>query len=435
MTEKTTPLSFGTQPDSLRQLIPKTAPLSIMQGLPAMLGISKFTTHVTISGMGPNDDVLLPNDALEPESTEIIHATSKRVQLKRAYERTSARLAHAVKRLKQKGLYMPSVKAISELVLDDSRPDIQSTVGLLGCLLGGPETKGALWGHEGYDGLTDEEYEKAIELVMFLTEPDTVYSKNMYAPLLDKHIREIYAAVVLIHYATYQKKLLDDEFKDQTRINEAIEEYGGYERALAIISADMAEIKRTAEEKLRLETEKIQTATSERETDLEKRVRTAEKRVKRSETELASAERRISEQSAEIKALRGKIAEMEIALEHRNEQLSGMIAAIPETDAELPDLPDDVLVIGGHQNVIARFRTKYPKWRYIHGHDKKCDDIAQPACVFLLPVDLSHSVQHRALSMISPDTPVIKIDSTNVDRMETDMKKAYANIIPADTSK
>lgn len=436
MNEKTTPLSFGKQPSCLQKLMPEVKKMSVETGTQSLVGTSKFAAEVTLAhaeDIKEDMTTLWSVDALEPGKSLGAHASTKGAEIKRAYNRTSERLAHAVKRMKQKGLHKKCVYEISKLCLDDKNPRTASAIGLLGCILGGPESKGALWAHEGYDDISDETYEKAIELVMFLTENETMYSQNMYAALLNKHIDEIYVAAVLIHCATYQKKLLEEQRQELKKLDDMSEKYGGYDEALDLVTTDIDEIREAHRLELEEQTAKIQKEADRKVKAAEDKIKEIQKQAKPAENKLNAANKRITEQTAEIAELQKEVARLNAALEHKNEHITNMIAMMPSGEDDLPELPDNILVIGGHPNIISRFKQKYPNWRYIKGTDKGCTNITQPACVFLLPVDLTHSVQQRVQSMISPDTPVIKITSTNIDRMERDMQKAYGNIIPVET--
>ena len=424
------PISITTSLSNFTIIPPPGRNLSTADGPGSLAGVSKFTNRVinenvdTMSVKNLQPGALTPGDR---DKTMRTSTTSTAEQLQDAYDRTSKRLEHAVKRLKEKGLHKATVFDICKLSKGQDT-NLATAITLIECLLSKPGHGGALWSHKNHDDITDEEYEKAIELVMFYNERATMYSTNLYGPLLEKHITKIYTAVLLIHYATYQRLLIDEQNETLEKLDAISYKYGGYEQALSLITSEIDEIQKDADQTLNKELEKVREDAAKKVEAAQNRVEELQQRIQPTEASLDAANTRIRKQLRELAQTKQKLADMEAALEHKNEKIAELIAMLPEPEDNLPNLPDNILIIGGHNNVIARLRQKYPNWRYIKGDDTSCADIKQPLCVFLMPVCLEHSVQHRALSMISPDTPVIKIKSTNLDRIEAEMKTTYMNI-------
>ena len=349
--------------------------------------------------------------------------------LKEAYKRLDTRSQHSLRYLQRKNLKKTTVRDLAKFI--ENTPDNLTTAALhlLTIVLSGSE-KPSLKVFPKAEHISDETYEMAIELAMLNTETDTMYSPELYGPLLEKHLGLIYTLAVLLHYSKIMIEKGEEWNEDFAKINEAAEQYGGYENAIAHVTAEPEEI----EARHRQELDDLKStleAQHKAEIDrLKAQLKAAEAATKPTEAKLRKANKKLDQTAEQLSKTQRQLEAMYQFAETRSNIIERLLQILPETNY-LPDLPDNIAVVGGAKSVITGLRAKYPAWKFIDGTDKHASITSKPDCVFLLPVHLYHSTVERIQKTLDPKTPLVQITGANVGLIENKMKTAYANIVAA----
>lgn len=90
------------------------------------------------------------------------------------------------------------------------------------------------------------------------------------------------------------------------------------------------------------------------------------------------------------------------------------------------DLPkDNILFMGGHQNLTKRLKQTYPGWAFITDDHIRQAPPRNPDCVFFWSDHCSHKLYQNLLARLPDDVEIIYLTSTNQDLLNDEMKKKY----------
>lgn len=100
---------------------------------------------------------------------------------------------------------------------------------------------------------------------------------------------------------------------------------------------------------------------------------------------------------------------------------------VPELDStECLSLPEEnVLFMGGHQNMTKKLAAKYPGWNFISDDKITKDPGKEPEVVFFWVGHASHKLSQNLLNRIPSETPILYVTATNIDLLEAEMKQKY----------
>ena len=362
-----------------------------------------------------------------------------------AVEKTSNRIAHAIKALKRKGLYADTYAGIRE-ICHKRRMDVPTgQIELLFNIIGGLPIPP---GEDGEPELTQEAWEAAIELAMYDHERKRMYSDELYALTLEDHIGAIYVYAMLINTSMRVAKLFHCDFDHliylltgfdvrMEEIDEAIQDREQEQQQDGESQDTDANETQPAPEEHEPEDAETENAPDgepqEHVSDWKRERAALLAKIAQLEKEakpLHNKVRTLTEQNTDLEtwitSRDERIQELEDAVEARDRTISDLSERYPET--ELPELPeDDIIFIGGHPNMLNKLSQAHPDWRIIGGHDFAFSEFtAQPLCVFFWDNHMAHSVYHRAKGLIGPNTPVVYLKSTNPDKLELEMRRGYA---------
>lgn len=343
----------------------------------------------------------------------------------------SGRLDHALKCLKRKKLWADTYEALGEICDGSDDPVLikaRGIVQLTECCMGDYAMV-----RIGDAGQLDESCWKiGIELAMIEREPDLAGSNELYGPALHRNIDLIYEMTMLAAFASKLTRVMagDETYTDEIFgkiVDGWLDSKAGTK---AIMKANAHVIGGILHEKDHL----IET--------LEQKCRDlsdlAEKTAKEAERQ-ASAARPLAKQNESmterIKGLEtesarkdAEIKKLKEALDLKDRLVSGMANQIDFKS--LPSLPEsNVIFIGGHPNMTKKLAQDHPGWKFIDGGDRNFAEFrSQPEILFFWDMHLSHPCWQRARKFLSPQTPVAYVKATNLDLLETEMRRQYAAV-------
>lgn len=98
------------------------------------------------------------------------------------------------------------------------------------------------------------------------------------------------------------------------------------------------------------------------------------------------------------------------------------------SDVELPET--GVLFLGGHPNLIKKLRQIYPDWMYLGETNAFQARMGQSIRLcYIWSKHLPHSVWGTALQALPSEVPIIYLESTNLARLENEMRKGYHGVL------
>lgn len=184
------------------------------------------------------------------------------------------------------------------------------------------------------------------------------------------------------------------------------------------------------------------------------------------DAEIAAARERARAETDAARAEAARLRKYVVALEHANEDLiraselvDGLLAASEAAGDDLsvftctdasepsdaseglpgpsevipPELPESgVVFLGGHTRVVRQLRQRHPGWRFV-GDVSSAGALADgptssASVVFCWYRHLTHPTFDRVTAAL-PGVPVAYVSSTNIARLEAEMRLHYADIL------
>lgn len=108
-------------------------------------------------------------------------------------------------------------------------------------------------------------------------------------------------------------------------------------------------------------------------------------------------------------------------------------------DIEVPD-DGSIVFLGGHPSWLKKVHQLHPGWKYITSDNQGSDNImsvVQGNIKFVICYwkHISHSMYNTLMNAIDDDTPIIYLNCHNLDRVEQQIRKQYAELVLGATNK
>lgn len=272
-----------------------------------------------------------------------------------------------------------------------------------------------------------EEWYDAIDMVVLKHAPDELDNQRCvnFSPIISQHVEELWAYVVCAYNARIRSQdepkvvIPDTDRKREERLERENAELSNQIKIL------QGRLEKSAEKSSRAEAElsKIRDAHQKRVLELE-----------------ADHRREVNQLSKKIESLEIMTAILEKAafFDSGDDSDVGESVDIAITDSALKaedstealdiQLPETgVLFLGGHTNLVKKIRQKYPNWDYIGDKNisSAMSDRSVDVC-FLWSKHLSHRATWTVNRNVKGAFPIVYLESTNLERLETEMKMGYA---------
>jgi len=324
----------------------------------------------------------------------------------------SKRMTNAFKRLKEKGYYFNQLKfPLSKSKLWDKDEYEQALF-----------FADTLYRRAGFDlipnpiNISDDTWFRAIELTILIHNYDLLTSPDFpsLVPTLEKYKTTLGHWVILL-------ALL------QAQLSRMVQLIKSYDVVMQYYWTAADAVKKSEEAELRFE-------------KLEQRMLETEKKCRQLE-----AERREDQKTQKwirheyANMLRDKdsvIAELqrEIAVLSPEPSLSATIeVSLDEAydkalyDIELPE--DNIIFLGGHDNLVDKLSKLYPHWTYMNSSNYKTRSTPlNPIMLFIFYKHLGHKDEERISKSLPSGTPMRYVSSTNLAQLELQLKREYARV-------
>lgn len=333
-------------------------------------------------------------------------------------ENPGNRYAHAMKRLKEKRLWVPSVH---ELRKKAQAMDQQGVPGIdLSMLLTFMTSKDI--DNRYFSGpISDELWIQSIELAMYLLHPDVYKDTDAkFAQYLESDICVIYSFAYLL---AFNQRVQEDNArymsmeKDLQRVDE--------------IDAQRRELEEQVAKGQEMEARLRRELSMARE-DMAAKCRSYEKKITGLEHKLEDT---IHEKDMEIDFFCRQNARL-LGLDPEQTKIEDEKEAeeLPFEDGDEADdmeefehhLPETgILFLGGHVNLVNKMRQRHPGWRFQSDNQFTCSPGTRTELVFMWSKHMSHSLQEKVFSVLSTSVPVIYLNATNLNMLEHEMKQKY----------
>lgn len=331
------------------------------------------------------------------------------------------RYYHALKRLKEKGLYAENTKDLRTKMEDRSRIGLPTAFDM--------SIFGAVTDiNERYFSvpISDDIWIRAIELTMFFMEPDTYKDYDaMFARHLsqDKDIDLIYFMAYMLAFSKYasdENKKYRDKVKHLDMLDTQADEIERLKKQLADAESRCSE------------TNRKNTALS---AEMGEQKREYDKKINALEHDIVDIKKDMTEELNFVKRMNARLLGLtptQDALEDAEDAMNFQFEDGDKSeDIEVfPNpLPESgVLFLGGHVNLVNKLRQRHPGWRYQSDNQFTATATTSIKLVFMWSDHMSHSLQDRVFSIIK-DVPVLYLKATNLNRLEHEMKQKYNDFV------
>lgn len=344
------------------------------------------------------------------------------------------RLNHALRRLKERGLWADNVEDLMALCEEDSMLRERGLLQALQCTMGNNILDVAKKGE-----LDETCWRIGIELSMLLREPGLCASDSMFGPVLGKYLPDIFMFTVMAAYGCKISRALESDDYGSALIDMIACKYLQDDRILGSLGGMLEQIcaengeqeeqlesaNRTIEQ-LRNEIQSLRAIAAAQRDSASKRLAPIQSRLEK----LEDRNRDLARENDELKARNGT---MSAELSGAYQKISELSAQIGHDINDLPELPSsNVVFVGGHINMVKKFACDHPDWKFIDGDDKIFPEFKKPVVIFFWTKHLGHPTYHRAKTFAPPDTPLCYLTSTNIEMLELEMRRAWAAVRPVE---
>lgn len=335
------------------------------------------------------------------------------------------RLEHAVKCLVRKKLYAEGVEDLMALCEERGLLAERGILQMVSCTMG---TR--IMNVAEQDELDRNCWKIGIDLAMLECEPDLADSDSLYGPVLEHHIGRIFSNTMMAAYGSKLNQMLESENYREAIYGALAEKYRHPDDGMAEITLpkDLSEMlvemlsaglsEKTVTEQLKDELDAAKTKLADQDNAIRKAVAPVQAQADR-------AASRIAELETELRAANARSEALQDALSDRDRKLSETAAMLD--DAGLPELPESgIIFAGGHRNMTKKLMQDHPGWTFIDGRDVNFPEFRNPVMVFFWDQHISHPTFYRVRKFAPPSVPQAYLKSTNLDMLETEMRKAWA---------
>lgn len=356
---------------------------------------------------------------------DIMNYGSKAREMGTREEFLDRRLEHALKCLVRKKLYSESAEGLMALCEDRGMLQERMALQMIRCTFGSK-----IMGIVKEGELDRNCWKIGIDLAMMECEPAVASSDQLYGPVLERHAGRIFTDTMLAAYGSKLSQMLEsDNYRDA--IYDAIEKkYKDPRDGIAEISipGSIVDFLVTAFRNDGLippEQSELQARLNEAEAKLAGQENAIRKAVAPVQAQADRATNRVSELETELKSANARNEALQDALAQRDRRLSENAAMLEASG--LPELPESgVVFAGGHPNMTKKLMQDHPEWTFIDGRDVNFPEFRNPVMIFFWDQHISHPTFHRVRKFAPPSAPQAYLKSTNLEMLETEMKKAWA---------
>lgn len=309
------------------------------------------------------------------------------------------RLEHALKRLKEKKLYVATTGALWNKMSDLPRESAMLMRSLF--YVSDPYARGAM-----DMPISDYCWMAGVELAMMIGAPALFdQSEAYFGSVLEPNIGLIYACVwmcVCTNDIGEQIHRVDDRWQEARTTLESADE----------VNAALASSKEF--------------------------LSYAEKKVDRAEAALVQARELSQKREAEWRKDRNRLERLlkeaydklgvnadQVPMKEESgllEEENKVIDEALETVRTMHELPaTGVVFVGGDENMTNKLKALHPKWRFIQSDDRQFGPLKDVKVIFLFHKHLGHPTMQRLDAMAPKDAPRIYVDTVNITLLEAQM--------------
>lgn len=393
--------------DSLRKVLSRVVPMGLQDG--RMYYMSDTGLLMTAQRLPCLALSSIYRHLSNPESSvyafvqsEVDDQTPEEVQanIKTRLDESVKKCVRALQRMKDKGLYAPTVSGLRDLMGSKLPVNLGWPMDIiLDMSLG-------LSGFETWDAdIPDETWLAAIELSMYYLRREHYLSAEQamqWGVFVGQEYETIWTFVFLL---TYGQALSHDLARSQYIVDNA-------EATSALVTQLQSELARR-ENALASQEEAFVRKYESREQELE---------------DLRIGNARLSRENEKLKL---KMEMLEEALSNDTEEHDFSDADLEVGDIKADEfeytLPEtNVLFVGGHTRLQAKLKSMYPKWKFLTTKMSYSllDDNLKSKFVFVYAGHLSHKLYYKVRETMG-DTPMAFVNSQNMTLLTEEMLRAY----------
>lgn len=338
------------------------------------------------------------------------------------------RYYHALKRMKDKGLYFADTAALrdemdSMILKGRSGQGTGPSLGDIAMFCNACNLD------ERYFSvpISDDIWLKAIEAAMIFREPKAYVDPNvLFGSYIskDEDIDLIFFFAYQLAYAQYvsdENKTYADKVASINKMDKMSEELASLKKQLADTEARNRDLIRQNSE--------LNSKMGEQKREYDKIINGLHHNIEDIKAEKDEEIQYFCRQNAR---LLGLTAEQDRIEDEADEKAFVFEDGDKSDDAEVfPNkLPDSgILFLGGHVNLVKKVRPLHPGWRYQSDNQFTATPTTSIKLVFMWSNHMSHSLQEKVFSVINKDIPVIYLTATNLNCLEHEMKQKYNDYV------
>lgn len=339
------------------------------------------------------------------------------------------RMDHAIRALRRKKLYSESAEDLLAICENLGLKQDRAVLQMIRCTMGtGIMTIGA-------SGELDENsWRIGLDMAMLECEPDLAASDDLFATALERHAGQIFADVMMAAYASKLSQLVSTDNYKSAIEKPLMQKYmtdpdfrGRLSDTLAgAIAAAMKDLEDLAPAPGYVDRETLESELETARAEIASLRSAGDKAMAPLQARAERSEQKAKDLEAELSRLQSENEALYDALEKRDRKLSEY-ASRDQAPENLPDLPGDgVVFVGGHPNMLKKLQQDHPGWTFIASGDKSADPPRNPRLILFYDQHLSHPVYHKIRRAAGPSVPQAYLKSTNLDMLETEMRRAWA---------
>lgn len=344
------------------------------------------------------------------------------------------RLDHAIRRLKERGHWADNIEDLMALCEENGMIWERGLLQALQCTTGSNILDIAKKGE-----LDETCWRIGIELTMLLHETDLCNSDNMFGPVLNKYLPDIFMFTIMAAYGCKISRALESDDYGSALIDMLTDKYLQDDEVLSSLSGILEQVyAENGEQEEQLESARQTIKRLQNEIQSLKAIAatqrdSASKRLAPIQSRLEKLEGRNQDLTKENDELRSRNETLSAELSGAYQKISELSAQIDQDADDLPELPaSNVIFVGGHINMVKKFAHDHPDWKFIDGDDKIFPEFKKPTVIFFWTKHLGHPTYHRAKTFAPPDTPLCYLTSTNIEMLELEMRRAWAAVRPVE---
>lgn len=356
--------------------------------------------------------------------------------LEQREEFLSRRLDHAYKACIRKKLYSDSAEGLLAICENLDLVQDRAVLQVIRCTMGE-----GIMAIGNTSELDENTWKIGIDLTMIECEPALTSSNELFGLVLQQHAGKIFANVLMAAYASKLSQLVaTDNFK--SAIERPLAEKYMRDENFRNLFADTVENAVTGALDKYLPTasgpdpEKLQKQLNDALAELTSLKTAGNKQTAPLHARIEKLEQQNTSLNQELAKLRANNDALLDALAQRDRKLSEYAAQEQKLDS-LPELPgSNIVFAGGHPNMTKKLRQKYPGWTFVEGDDPSFQVfLKQPRIVFFWDRYMGHKTYYRIRKFTDPSVPQAYLKSTNLDMLDAEMRKAWAEAQAWNTNK